>query len=96
MPSPTGWREVPCVECGEFVAGIGFGERCAACFARRDRRARRIASRVALVATILMAAWTLRRMPTTGAARWYAGLAIAATWFLVRLITRRVAMEALR
>jgi hypothetical protein len=51
---------------------------------------------VALVATILMAIWTLRRLPDTALARWYAGLGIAATYFLVRLITRRIAMEVLR
>ena len=95
MPSPAGWREVPCVECGKFVAGINFVERCPDCLARRQRRARRLASRIAIVATILMAAWTLWRLPQTDLARWYAGLGIGATYFLVRLITRRIAMEVL-
>lgn len=95
MPSPAGWREVPCVECGEFVAGIGFGERCRACHERRLRRAGRIASRVAIAATILMAAWTIWTVPHTSLARWYGGLGIGATYFLVRLITKRIAMEAL-
>ncbi|MGH7583068.1 MAG: hypothetical protein ACREL5_07585 [Gemmatimonadales bacterium] len=95
MPSPAGWREVPCVECGEFVPGITFGERCERCLARRRRRAGRLASRVAIGATILMAVWILLRLPPTPAARWYGGLAVAATYFLVRLITRRVAMEVL-
>ena len=96
MPSPAGWREVPCVECGEFVAGIGFGDRCRACHERRMRRAARLASRVAIAATILMAAWVFWKTPNTGLGRWYGGLAIGSTYFLVRLITRRVAMEALR
>jgi hypothetical protein len=43
-----------------------------------------------------MAIWILRRLPLTTMARWYAALGIAATFFLVRLITRRIAMEALR
>jgi hypothetical protein len=96
MPSPAGWREVPCTECGRFVEGIGFGERCEECLALRKRRANRLASQVALGATILMAIWTLRRLPYTTMARWYAGLGIAATFFLVRLITRRIAMEVMR
>jgi len=95
MPSPTGWREVPCVECGEFVPGITFGERCERCLARRRRRAGRMASRMAIGATILMAGWTLHRLPPTATARWYSGVAIAATYVLVRLIVRRVAMEVL-
>ena len=95
MPSPAGWREVPCIECGKFVAGITFAERCPDCLERRTRRAQRIASRVAAAATLLMAAWALWRLPHTGLGRWYAGVSIAATYFLVRLITRRIAMEAL-
>ncbi|MGH7592573.1 MAG: hypothetical protein ACRELE_01770 [Gemmatimonadales bacterium] len=95
MPSPAGWREVPCIECGRFVEGINFAERCAECLGRRTRRARRIASRVAIVATILMAGWTIWRLPHTDLARWYGGLGIGATYFLVRLIAKRIAMEAL-
>ena len=96
MPSPAGWREVPCVECGAFVAGINFGERCRDCHERRQRRANRLASRVAIAATMLMATWVFWKTPNTGLGRWYGGLAIGSTYFLVRLITRRVAMEALR
>ena len=95
MPSPAGWREVPCSECGRFVAGISFGERCPECLERRTRRAQRIASRTATVATVLMAVWTLWRLPHTNLGRWYAGVGIGATYLLVRVITRRIAMEAL-
>jgi hypothetical protein len=96
MPSPAGWREVPCVECGEFVAGIGFGERCRPCHERRVRRATGLAVRVAVAATIVMAAWVIWRVPHTNLGRWYGGVGIAATYLLVRLITKRIAMEALR
>lgn len=96
MPSPAGWREVPCVECGEFVAGISFGERCRACHERRLRRATGIASRVAIAATILMAAWVFWKTPNTNLGRWYGGVGIGSTYLLVRLITKRIAMEALR
>lgn len=96
MPSPAGWREVPCVECGEFVRGIGFVERCSPCQARRERRAGALATRAALVAMALMAVWVLRRVPNTSLGRWYAGVGIASTYLIVRFITRRVAMEVLR
>ncbi len=95
MPSPAGWREVPCIECGKFVEGIDFAERCADCLARRTRRAQRLATAVALVATAIAAIWTIRVMPLTPTSRWYGGAAIGATYFLVRLIVRRIAMEAL-
>jgi hypothetical protein len=48
-----------------------------------------------VVATILVAAWTFWRLPNSGLARWYAGVGIGATYLLVRLITRRIAMEVL-
>ncbi|MES1258991.1 MAG: hypothetical protein ABUL71_00245 [Gemmatimonadota bacterium] len=95
MPSPAGWREVPCVECGKFVEGINFVERCPECLERRQRRAQRLASRAAIVATILTAIWTLWQLPHSALGRWYAGLGIAASYFLVRLITKRIAMEVL-
>jgi hypothetical protein len=96
MPSPVGWREVPCIECGDFVAGINFAERCAACQARRMRRADRLASRAAIGAAILAAAWSLWALPHTPMLRWWAGLAIGSSFLLVRLIVKRVAMEVLR
>jgi hypothetical protein len=95
MPSPAGWREVPCIECGRFVAGIGFAERCPECLERRKARASRLSGRVAIVATILAAAWVFWHLPNNSLARWYAGVAIGATYLLVRLIVKRIAMEAL-
>ena len=96
MPSPAGWREVPCVECGEFVAGIDFGERCRACQRRRMVRAQRLASRIALISAALAGAWAVFGFPRTPNTRWWAALAIGATYGLVYFITRRMAMEALR
>ena len=95
MPSPIGWREVPCVECGAFVPDIGFGERCPDCFARRSRRASGIARRSALGLTVVMAGWTLLHLPVGTMARWYALIGIPVTYLLIYLIVRRVAMEAL-
>jgi hypothetical protein len=95
MPSPTGWREVPCVECGEFVAGIDFGDRCPTCLKRRQQRAALLARRVALVATALAGAWVVTHLPTSPLGRWYAVLAVPITYLLVRLIVVRFAMEVL-
>lgn len=95
MPSPAGWREVPCVECGEFVPDIDFGERCPPCFARRKTRATRVARQVALGATLLMGAWTLWTLPSSPVGRWYAALGVPVTYVLVRKIAVRFAMEAL-
>lgn len=95
MPSPVGWREVPCVECGEFVAGIDFGERCPPCHTRRSRRAALIARRAALLATVLAAAWVAWRLPTSPMGRWSAVLAVPITYLLVRTIAVRIAMEVL-
>lgn len=95
MPSPAGWREVPCVECGAFVPGIDFGERCPDCLARRSRQAARLARRVAIVVTLLAAAWTAGHFPASPLGRWYALIGIPITYLLVHLIIRRVAMEVL-
>jgi hypothetical protein len=83
------------VECGEFVAGIDFTERCGPCHKRRTRRAQQIASRVALGAVVLAAAWCFWGLPRTPSTRWLAALAIGGSYALVYLIVRRVAMVAL-
>ncbi len=95
MPSPAGWREVPCVECGTFVEGIDFGERCRTCQRRRARRVARIARRAALAATALAAAWVLARPTTSPTGHWAGIIAVPATYLLVHLIVARIAMEVL-
>ena len=95
MPSPAGWREVPCVECGAFVEGIDFVQRCPSCHRRRTARATRVARWAALVATVLIGAWVFRRGPATSLMRWTLAAAIPLTYVLVRTIAFRVAMEVL-
>ncbi len=95
MPSPAGWREVPCVECGRFVEGIGFGDRCPECLARRTVLARRIAWKSAVAAIVVVAGWNLWHLPPSTMGRWYAALAVPITFLLVRLIAHRIAMEML-
>jgi DNA-directed RNA polymerase subunit RPC12/RpoP len=95
MPSPAGWREVPCVECGRFVEGIDFGERCDECFARRLARARRVARRAAAIVAGLVVIWNLWHLPAATLGRWYAAIAVPITYLLVRVIAGRIAMEFL-
>lgn len=95
MPSPTGWREVPCVECGEFVPDIDFGERCPDCFARRKAKANRIGRIASLTATLMVGAWTVLTLPSSPTGRWYAALSVPLTYVLVRKIAGPIAMEAL-
>lgn len=95
MQSHTGWREVPCVECGAFVEGIAFVQRCAACQKRRTARAAGVARLAALVGTLLMAAWVYSRGPTSSLMQWTAVAALPLTYVLIRSIALRVAMEVL-
>ncbi|MEP6591749.1 MAG: hypothetical protein ABJC19_11250 [Gemmatimonadota bacterium] len=95
MLSPTGWRELPCVECGEYVPDIEFGARCPACFARRKARADRIGRIASLVSTLLVGAWVLITLPSSPTGRWYAALSVPLTYVLVRKIAGPIAMEAL-
>ena len=95
MPSHIGWREAPCVECGEYVADLDFGERCPTCFARRKARADRIGRIATLVSTLLVGAWVLITLPSSPTGRWYAALSVPLTYVLVRKIAGPIAMEAL-
>ncbi|HET9064566.1 MAG TPA: hypothetical protein VFN22_01935 [Gemmatimonadales bacterium] len=95
MPSPAGWREVPCVECGAFVAGIDFGERCPACQRRRAKRVRVITRRVSLAVTAAVAAWVLTRPATSPTSQWAGVIAVPVAYVLTHLIVSRFAMEVL-
>lgn len=96
MPSPAGWRELPCVECGARTRDIDFGDRCPACRGRRQRRARLVARRWALGAAALTAAWVLMRPATSPTATGYAIAGVLAVFVLVYKIADRVAMELLK
>ena len=97
MPSPSAWApEVPCARCGQRVAGLTWGERCRTCQAQRLRRANRLASRISLVATLLVGLYVATRMQTTSAARWLGVITVVVTYAAVRKIVQRVAMETLK
>ena len=95
MPSPAGWHEVPCVECGRSAPGIDFGERCRGCQGRRQKRASNLGRRSALVATAAVGAWVLMDLPASSTGRFYAAIAVPVTYLLVRMIVGRLAMEFL-
>ena len=95
MPLPSGLPEVPCLRCGTRIRGLRWGELCPECRAERQRRASRLAGRISLAATVLMAAYVAIRVEATPMARLYGGIAVLATYIIVRRIATRVAMEYL-
>jgi hypothetical protein len=96
MRSLGGLPEVPCARCGRRVPGLRWGDICPDCLGQRRRRASRLASRISLAATVLMAAYVALRMPAAPMARLYGGIAVLATYIIVRRIATLVAMEYLR
>ncbi len=95
MLSPGGLPEVPCAKCERRVRGLGWGELCPDCLAERKRRASRLANRISLAATALMAAYVALRVSAAPIARMYGGIAVVATYIIVRRIATQVAMEYL-
>ena len=95
MQLRSGLPEVPCVKCGRRIRGLGWGELCPDCLAERRRRASRLANRISLAATVLMAAYVAIRVTAAPMARLYGGIAVLATYIIVRRIATQVAMEYL-
>jgi hypothetical protein len=95
MLSPGGLPEVPCAKCERRVRGLPWGELCPECRAERSRRASRLANRISFAATALMAAYVAFIVPRDPTARFYAAIAVVATYIIVRRIASRVAMEFL-
>jgi len=95
MPSFGGSPEVPCIQCGRRVPGLGWGDRCAECTAERRRRASRLSRWIALAVTALVAVSIFYRLPPDPTARYYGVLAVVVTYIVVRRIVQRIAMEVL-
>ena len=55
MQLSGGSPDVPCLTCGKRIFGLQWGTDCPECHAKRQARASRLAGRVALGATFLMA-----------------------------------------
>lgn len=90
-----GLPEVPCAKCERRVAGLPWGELCPACLAERRGRATRLAHRISLAATALMAAYVAFQVPGDSASRLYGAVAVLATYIIVRRVASRAAMEFL-
>jgi hypothetical protein len=95
MPLPSGLPEVPCAKCGRRVPGLAWTALCPECRWEREARARRLSSRIALVATAVIGLYVALRLPPDPTARFYAGVAVVATYLIVRRIATRLAMEFL-
>ncbi len=96
MLSRSGLPEVPCARCERRISGLPWGDLCPDCLAERKRRASRLAGRISLAATALMAAYVALRAPVDPMARLYSAIAVLATYIIVRRIATRVAMEYLK
>jgi hypothetical protein len=92
----SGLPEVPCARCGRRIRGLSWGELCPQCLAEKKGRARRLANRISLAATVLMAAYVAVRVPATSMARIYGGIAVLATYIIVRRIATAIGMEYLK
>jgi hypothetical protein len=77
------------------VRGLAWGNRCAECQIRRRRRANRLASRISLAATALMAVYVAFLKPHDPTAQFYAVVGVLAVYIIVRRIAARLAMEFL-
>lgn len=95
MPSLSGLPEVPCAKCGKRVPGLAWTELCPECRWEREARARRLSSWIALAATALMGLYVMLRLPAHSSMRFYAIVAVLATYIIVRRIVSRLAMEFL-
>ncbi|MFI5209924.1 MAG: hypothetical protein ACHQ2E_05725 [Gemmatimonadales bacterium] len=89
----AGSPEAPCTRCGARIAGLALGDRCPDCNRQLRRRASRLAGRISLLATLLVALDVYFRMPQMPLLRIYGAIAILATYVLVRQIVSRVAFE---
>jgi hypothetical protein len=96
VPSLSGLPEVPCVRCGRRIRGLSLGELCPECLAERKARARKVANRISLAATVLMAIYVIVRVPAESMARLYGAIAVLATYIIVRRIAMAIGMEYLK
>jgi len=93
MLSPSGSAEVPCARCGTRLAGLAWGEICRECRNRQAARANRLARRISLPATLLVALYVIFRLPPLPLARVYGIIAVLVTYIVVWKVVYRVALE---
>ncbi len=104
MLSRSGWGnlsggvllpEVPCTRCERRVRGLDWGDLCADCHRERRGRASRLSTRISLPVALLVALWVFLGTPDDPTVRVYGGIAVLATYVIVRRIVHHVAMEYL-
>jgi hypothetical protein len=93
MRSFVGSPEVPCVRCGTRTAGLAWGAECASCLKLTRQRARRVASRISVLAALIIGFDVWLQIPAHSPLRLYGGIAVLVTYLLVYQIASRVAME---
>ena len=96
MQYPGGLVEHECPRCHRAVE-LPLGMLCRSCREEIDRRSIRLGNRVALAATVLLAAWIyFFRHPADQAGRVVSGMAVAVTFVLVNIVVRRAVREMSR
>jgi len=92
MPFAVGLVERECPRCHRAVE-LPLGDLCPVCRADIDRRARKLANRVALGTTALLAVYVLWRVPEHPVARLVSGMSVGIWFVLTNLVVRRAVRE---
>jgi hypothetical protein len=87
--------EHECPRCHREVE-LPFGELCRPCRAELERRTSRIARRVALISTALLALYIFIRIPRERTATLVAAAAAAAWYLLSYQVARKIAREIVK
>jgi hypothetical protein len=96
MQYAGGLIEHECPRCHRAVE-LPFGALCRSCVAELDRRAAWWGNRVAMAATLLLAAWIyFLRRPVDPTARMVSAMGIVICFTLTNLIVRRAVREMTR
>lgn len=86
---------VPCVQCDRREVGLAWGEYCSVCRRERERRAGRIAQRIAIGGALLLAAWLIWRTPNAFLARLFGAASVLLLYVILRRIVARMVLEYL-
>ena len=86
---------VPCVQCERREVGLAWGEFCSVCRKERERRAGRIARRIAIGGALLLAAWLVWRTPNAFLPRLFGAASVLLLYVILRRIVGPMALEYL-
>jgi hypothetical protein len=88
----AGLPDAPCARCGKR-ARIAWGELCPICRGEREDKAVRLSRWVALAVAVVIGTYAALQIPPER--RWYAVVAVAGIYLIVRRIVTRLAVEFL-